>query len=183
MLKVPAHKMSAKAREHFGHRVLREEAPSPSKTATAAATATTTAAATTDAAATAAASIDPAGTATAGSATDAAATDAPAVVGADGPPLPLAADAGIDELARAAATSPNANQRIELIGRIRNIKSGVVVAALRANAASPHPGVRAAAEAAMAQLFGPNWNTTRPVPKPVQRPPSDDKDRGPPGGW
>ncbi|HEX4457266.1 MAG TPA: hypothetical protein VIA18_04810, partial [Polyangia bacterium] len=96
---------------------------------------------------------------------------------------PLAANASPDELARAAATSPSASQRIELIGRIRLHKTAAVVAALRANAANPHPGVRAAAEAAMAALFGPNWNTTRAVPKPIQRPPSDDKDRGPPGGY
>jgi hypothetical protein len=43
--------------------------------------------------------------------------------------------------------------------------------------------VRAAAEQAMAVLFGPNWNVSRPVAKPVQPAPSDDKDRGPPGGW
>ncbi len=35
----------------------------------------------------------------------------------------------------------------------------------------------------MAGLFGANWNATRAIPKPVQPPPSDDKDRGPPGGW
>ncbi len=101
----------------------------------------------------------------------------------DGTPLPIAANATPDELARAASTSPSASQRIELIGRIRLHKTASVVAALRANAANPHPGVRAAAEGAMASLFGPNWNTTRPVPKPIQRPPSDDKDRGPPGGY
>jgi hypothetical protein len=101
----------------------------------------------------------------------------------DGMPLPLSPEATLDELARAAATSPSAAQRIELIERVRGHRSAAVVAALRANTQSAHPGVRAAAEAAMAALFGANWSTTRPVPKPVQRPPSDDKDRGPPGGW
>lgn len=101
----------------------------------------------------------------------------------DGAPVPVAENATFDELAKVATTSPSAAQRIELIGRIRVVKSAAVVAALRANAASAHPGVRAAAEAAMASLFGPNWNATRPVPKPVQPPRSDDKDRGPPGGW
>ena len=101
----------------------------------------------------------------------------------DGVALELSPSASNDELARAAATSPSASQRIELIGRIRQHKSAAVVASLRANASNPHPGVRAAAEAAMAALFGPNWNATRPVPKPVQPPRSDDKDRGPPGGF
>jgi hypothetical protein len=108
---------------------------------------------------------------------------AEAPAGPDGTPLTLSPDATLDELARAAATSPSAAQRIELINRVRGHRSNAVVAALRANTQSAHPGVRAAAEAAMAALFGANWNTTRPVPKPIQRPPSDDKDRGPPGGW
>ena len=108
--------------------------------------------------------------------------DASAFAG-DGTPVALTPDAAPDELARVAATSPSAAQRVELINRLRTIKSATVVAALRANAASQHPAVRAAAEAAMASLFGPNWNATRPIPKPVQPPPSDDKDRGPPGGW
>jgi len=101
----------------------------------------------------------------------------------DGAPVAVADNAGPDELARIATTSPSAAQRIELINRLRTIKSAAVVAALRANAGSQHPAVRAAAEAAMATMFGPNWNATRAIPKPVQPPPSDDKDRGPPGGW
>jgi hypothetical protein len=106
----------------------------------------------------------------------------PAIEG-DGAPVAVAPDAAPDELARVATTSPSAAQRIELINRLRTVKSAAVVAALRANAGSQHPAVRAAAEAAMATLFGPNWNATRAIPKPVQPPPSDDKDRGPPGGW
>ena len=107
----------------------------------------------------------------------------PSAFAGDGTPIAVAADAPPDELARVATTSPSAAQRIDLINRLRGIKSAAVVAALRANAMSQHPAVRAAAEAAMASLFGPNWNATRPIPKPVQPPPSDDKDRGPPGGW
>ena len=107
----------------------------------------------------------------------------PTTLTGDGPPIAVAADAAPDELARVATTSPSAAQRIDLINRLRTIKSAAVVAALRANAQSQHPGVRAAAEAAMAVMFGPNWNATRAIPKPVQPPPSDDKDRGPPGGW
>ncbi|MGZ3405158.1 MAG: hypothetical protein ACXVAN_01855 [Polyangia bacterium] len=101
----------------------------------------------------------------------------------DGPALPIASDATVDELARVAMTSPSAAQRIALINQLRTLKSPAVVAMLRANANNQHPVVRAAAEAAMALLFGPNWNATRPIAKPVQPPPSDDKDRGPPGGW
>jgi len=107
----------------------------------------------------------------------------PASLANDGAPLPLSDSPGLDELARVAVTSPSAAQRIELINRLRTTRAAPVVAALRANAASAHPAVRAAAESAMAALFGPNWNTTRAIPKPVQTPPSDDKDRGPPGGW
>ena len=107
----------------------------------------------------------------------------PSAFAGDGTPIAVAADAPPDELARVATTSPSAAQRLELINHLRGIKSAAVVAALRANAASQHPAVRAAAEAAMASLFGPNWNATRAIPKPVQPPPSDDKDRGPPGGW
>jgi hypothetical protein len=104
-------------------------------------------------------------------------------IAGDGPPLPIATDATVDELARVAMTSPSAAQRIDLINQLRTLKSPAVVAMLRANAASAHPGVRAAAEAAMAMLFGPNWNATRAIAKPVQPAPGDDKDRGPPGGW
>ena len=107
----------------------------------------------------------------------------PAAFAGDGAPLPVARDATPDELARIATISPSAAQRVELINRLRTVRSAAVVAMLRANAASPHPAVRAAAEAAMGALFGPNWNATRAIPKPVQPPPSDDKDRGPPGGW
>lgn len=82
--------------------------------------------------------------------------------------------APLEQLARVATTTPNADQRVELIDQLKRHKSPAVVAALRANLASPHPRVRAAAESAMATLFGPNWNRTRPVPKPVQPPRSDD---------
>ena len=136
------------------------------------------------------ASVAPAVAATAAAATAAAATVAAApppdegrgVSETDGVPLALADNAPLDELARVATTSPSAAQRIALITRLRSVKSAVVVAALRANAANAHPGVRAAAEAAMSSLFGSNWSVARPVPKPVQPPRSDDKDRGPPGG-
>ncbi len=99
------------------------------------------------------------------------------------PLIDVPADAKPDQIAKLASTCPNPDQRVELIERLRGIKSPSVVAVLRQNAKSEHPAVRAAAESVMAQLFGANWNVTRPVPKPVQPPPSDDKDRGPPGGF
>jgi hypothetical protein len=108
---------------------------------------------------------------------------APTLADDSGTALPVAADAPPDELARVLMTSPSPAQRLAIIARLRGVKHPAVVAALRANAMSQHPGVRAAAEAAMAALFGPNWSTSRPIPKPVQPPPTDDKDRGPPGGW
>jgi hypothetical protein len=99
------------------------------------------------------------------------------------PYVEVPADAKPDVIAKIANTCPNPEQRVELIERLRGIKSPVVIATLRSNARSEHPLVRAAAESVMVQLFGANWNVTRPVPKPVQPPPSDDKDRGPPGGY
>jgi hypothetical protein len=101
----------------------------------------------------------------------------------DGPPLPVSESPRLDELVRISTTSPSAAQRIELIQKFNGIKAGAVVASLRANAQSAHPAVRAAAEAVMAAMFGPNWNRTAAIPKPVQPPHTDDKDRGPPGGW
>ena len=99
------------------------------------------------------------------------------------PPVELSADPSPEEMARAATSSPNAAQRIELMGRLAGHKSSGVIAALRTNAKSGNPAVRAAAEAVMAQMFGEKWNSARAVPKPVQPPRSDDKDRGPPGGY
>ena len=66
---------------------------------------------------------------------------------------------------------------------LRGLKHAAVVAMLRDNAKSEHPEVREAAEQSMQAIFGPNWNRMRAVQKPVQPPVSDDKDRGPPGGW
>jgi hypothetical protein len=99
------------------------------------------------------------------------------------PYVDVPADAKPDLIAKVASTCPNPDQRAELIERLRGVKSPAVVAALRANAKSEHPVLRAVVESVMAQMFGTNWNVTRAVPKPVQPPPSDDKDRGPPGGY
>ncbi len=113
----------------------------------------------------------------------AAAAEAAAAGGGDAPPLEIPEAATPDQLARIASTSPNAAQRIELMNQLAGHKSAAVVASLRANAQSANPTVRAAAETVMQAMFGANWNKFRPVPKPVQPPRTDDKDRGPPGGW
>ncbi len=98
------------------------------------------------------------------------------------PPVEIPKNAPPRVLAQIAMTSPNPEQRIEIMTAIADMKDPAVVAAIRANVKSEHPGVRAAAEVVMARLFGPNWNQQRAIPKPVQPPRSDD-DRGPPGGF
>jgi hypothetical protein len=103
--------------------------------------------------------------------------------GSDAPYLDLGAEPTLQQLASALRSAPNPRQRLELIVALRGVKTPVVVAALRDNTKSEHPEVRAAAEQAMQAMFGENWNRFRSVPKPVQPPVSDDKDRGPPGGW
>jgi len=100
------------------------------------------------------------------------------------PYLEVAADAPVAVLARVAQTSPNPKQRVEILQSLHRVRDPAAMAAMRANAQSAHPDVRAVAETGMQLLFGPAWNTSRPVPKPVQPPRTDDgKDRGPPGGW
>ncbi len=101
---------------------------------------------------------------------------APATIDVGEPPfVEVPADAKPEALARICALSPNPRQRIQLISELSGLRSSAVVAAIRSNAKSEHPGVRAAAEAAMAKMFGPSWNVTRPVSKPIQPPRSDDE--------
>jgi hypothetical protein len=97
----------------------------------------------------------------------------------EAPPMELPERATPDDLARISIQSPSAAQRIELMNALSSHKSAAVVAALRHNAKSEHPAVRATAETVMASMFGANWNKTRAVPKPVQPPRSEDKG----GGW
>jgi hypothetical protein len=100
------------------------------------------------------------------------------------PYLPVSEKAGPEELARICRASPNPKQVIELMEKLAGLRSPAVIATLRQNAKSGHPGVRAAAERAMETLFGPNWNRPPPAAKPIVQPPrSDDDDRGPPGGF
>lgn len=111
------------------------------------------------------------------------AEDASAIPSDDSPPLPLADDAGLDELLRVGRTTPNQLQRAEILRKLAGKKSPLVIQLFRANVQSAHPGVRAAAEAGMASLFGANWNRTRAIAPPVQPPRSDDGGRGPGGAF
>lgn len=99
------------------------------------------------------------------------------------PPVPVADDATLDDLIRIARTTPSATQRAELLRRLAGTRAPAVIQLFRTNVTSAHPGVRAAAEAGMVSLFGPNWNRTRPIAPPVQPPRSDDNGRGPGGAF
>lgn len=115
---------------------------------------------------------------------DASAAAPPAEVPADDqPPLPLADDAGLDELIRVARATPNQVQRAELLRKLSGKKDPRVIQLFRANVQSPHPAVRAAAEDGMASLFGATWNRTRAIAPPTQPPRSDDGNRGPGGAF
>lgn len=97
--------------------------------------------------------------------------------------MPLAADAPLNELARVARTTPNVAQCIELLQALAGKRSPAVISAFRQYVGSPNAAVRAAAEAGMASIFGPDWNRGRPIPPPVQPPRSDDNGRGPGGAF
>jgi len=101
----------------------------------------------------------------------------------DQPPLPLEEGASLDEVIRVARATPNNSQRIRILQELASKRSPAVIQLLRAHLGSPHPGVRAAAEAGMVTLFGANWNRSRPIPPPVQPPRSDDGGRGPGGAF
>jgi hypothetical protein len=91
------------------------------------------------------------------------------------PFLPVPDKATPDQLAMIARTSKNPQQRLEILEAIKGVKNPQVVLAMRDNARSADPKIRLLAETVMASFFGPNWNRTRPVPKPVQPPQSEDK--------
>lgn len=101
----------------------------------------------------------------------------------DQPPLPLDDDASLDDLVRTARGTPNNAQRVSLLQRLAGTKSPAVIQTFRQFITNPHPGVRAAAEAGMASIFGPAWNRTRAIAPPVQPPRSDDGGRGPGGAF
>jgi hypothetical protein len=169
----PPRRRSRKALEHFGNP---DGADLADRTAPPEAAAPAEPAATTAPRAPSAAPTAP----TAAAAAAASAADAP---GSNAPYVDVPADAAPDAIARIANTCANPNQRIELLQKISAYRSPNVVATLRGHLRSEHPGVRAAAEAGMAALFGPDWNRARAIGKPVQPPRSDDNDRGPPGGF
>ena len=116
--------------------------------------------------------------ATSASAESRASDDAP-----DGPPLPLSEDAKLDEVINVAKITPNNSQRCELLRRLEGAKSPLVIALFRMFVSHSHPGVRAAAEAGMASLFGANWNRARSIAPPAQPPRSEDNGRGPGGAF
>ncbi len=101
----------------------------------------------------------------------------------EGPPIPLADDAKLDDLINAAKTTTNLRQRAELLKRLAGTKSPVVIQLFRLFCASPHAAVRQAAEEGMASLFGANWNRARSIAPPVQPPRTDDGGRGPGGAF
>jgi hypothetical protein len=74
-----------------------------------------------------------------------------------------------------ARTSKNPKQRLELLTELKALKIPAVVQAMRENTKASDPALRALAETTMAAFFGPNWNVTRAVAKPVQPPPTEDK--------
>lgn len=101
----------------------------------------------------------------------------------DQPPLPLDDEPSLDDTLRVVRTTPNNAQRMSLLQRLAGAKSPAVIQIFRQFVTNPHPGVRAAAEAGMASIFGPNWNRTRAIAPPVQPPRSDDSGRGPGGAF
>ena len=70
--------------------------------------------------------------------------------------------------------SGSAQQRIELLESLAGIKHPAVIAALRHNAANEHTQLKAVAERLMNQIFGPAWNRSRAISKPVQPPRNED---------
>jgi hypothetical protein len=100
------------------------------------------------------------------------------------PYIEVPADAAVNDLIRLIPLAGNPRQRAELLRRLYTAKGNTQVAALlRAYTKSDHEAVRLAAEEGMAIFFGPNWNRSRPIPKPVQPPRSDDGGRGPHGAF
>lgn len=98
-------------------------------------------------------------------------------------PLPLSSEPTVNEVAQVARTTPNTAQRIALLNELAGKKTQAVILAFRQHLSSPNPAVRAAAEAGMTSIFGPDWNRGRPIPPPVQPPRSDDGGRGPHGAF
>ncbi|HEX2574392.1 MAG TPA: hypothetical protein VH877_32890 [Polyangia bacterium] len=100
------------------------------------------------------------------------------------PYIDVPEDAPVNDLLRLVPLAGNPRQRAELLRRLHSAKGNTQAAALlRAHTKSEHEAVRVAAEEGMTLFFGPNWNRTRAIPKPVQPPRSDDGGRGPHGAF
>lgn len=95
------------------------------------------------------------------------------------PYVPVPEGATIADLIRLVREAANPFQKAALLRQLGDagVKDVSVVSLMRAYTTSAHPAVRAAAEYGMLRLFGPTWNRSRPIPKPVQPPRSDD-DKG-----
>lgn len=101
----------------------------------------------------------------------------------DSPPLPLEAEAPVEEVVRVARATGNQAQRLELLRKLTGARHSHVIALFRSFVQSPHPAIREAAEGGMSAIFGPNWNRSRQIAPPVQPPRSDDNGRGPGGAF
>lgn len=101
----------------------------------------------------------------------------------EGAPLPLDAEAPLEELVRVARTTPSSLQRAEVLRKLTGARHSAVIQLFRAFVSSQHPAVREAAEGGMSSLFGPNWNRTRSIAPPAQPPRSEDGGRGPGGAF
>lgn len=101
----------------------------------------------------------------------------------DQPPLPVEENASLDEILRIIRTTPNNAQRVQMLRELAGKRAPTVIQLFRSFITSSHPGVRAAAEAGMASIFGASWNRTRAIAAPIQPPRSDDGGRGPGGAF
>ena len=93
------------------------------------------------------------------------------------PHVPVPEGATFADFLRILREAPNPFQRATLLRMLADSGNRDVhlVALLRDFLRADHPAVRAAAEYGMTRLFGPNWNRTRAIPKPVQPPRTDDE--------
>lgn len=123
--------------------------------------------------------------ATPATASDVAPPDPPAspAEGEDAAPLPLEAEAPLEEQLRVVRSTPNQAQRAEILRRLTGARHSAVIQLFRSFVSSPHPAVREAAEGGMSAIFGPSWNRSRQIAPPTQPPRSDDGGRGPGGAF
>jgi outer membrane biosynthesis protein TonB len=99
----------------------------------------------------------------------------PNALSANAPYMPIPEKPTPDILAAIVRTCRNPTQRLELLEELKTRKIPSVVQVMRENALSSDAKIKELAEATLASFFGPNWNRTRAIAKPVQPPPTDDK--------